>query len=436
MRLHRNHKRNVQGSVLLVTLGITFVLGLGLASYLALTRWQHASVVRSQAWNAAMALAEAGVEEALAQLNPSALVGTNVNRAANGWSLGTDGMYHIPTRRKLPNGEYDVAMTADPLPTIYATGYVEIPALSATVARTVKVTTVLGGVFRGAMAARVNIDLKGNNIATDSFDSGDSRYSTDGLYDPAKRRDRGDVASTDGVINVQNANVMGTLWTGPEGSYTIGANGSVGDLGWVLGGTDGLQDGHYRNDFNMDFPAVAPPYETGLVPAGKEVDGTNYTWVLGSANYMITDSRVANLKTGEAVLVVGKAKLYVTTDFIMQGGSSITILPNASLEVYVGGAQAEITKVNNQGRCGHFTYYGLPGNTSLKLSGNDLFLGSIYAPNANFVMSGSGNNLIDFQGACAVNTIGMNGHFNFHFDENLRRKGPVRGYQVGSWEEI
>jgi hypothetical protein len=30
----------------------------------------------------------------------------------------------------------------------------------------------------------------------------------------------------------------------------------------------------------------------------------------------------------------------------------------------------------------------------------------------------------------------MNGHFKFHYDENLRRKGPVRGYQVVEWKEI
>ena len=62
---------------------------------------------------------------------------------------------------------------------------------------------------------------------------------------------------------------------------------------------------------------------------------------------------------------------------------------------------------------------------ALPLSGNDVFLGSIYAPSADLTMSGGGNPTpLDFQGACAVNTIGMNGHFNFHFDENLKRKGP------------
>jgi len=436
MKFYRKQRRNDQGSVLLVTLGITFVLGLGLASYLTLTRWQHASIVRSQAWNSAMALAEAGVEEALAQLNPSALLfTTNIDRGANNWTLLSDGMYHAP-RRPVGGNYYDVAMTADTYPVIYATGAVTIPTLGATVTRTVKVTTTTGSTFRGAMAARVSVDLKGNTIETDSFDSNDPNYSTEGLYDPAKRKANGDIATTDGIINVQNANVMGTLYTGPNGSYSIGAGGSVGDLTWVLGGTDGLQPGHYKNDFNMDFPDVLPPYSTGLPPAGKDIGGTNYTWVLGNRNYLYDAAGGAKLQTGDNVLVVGRARLYVTSDFIMSGGAVITILTGASLELYVGGAKTDITTVNNAGNCGTFTYYGLPGNTSITLSGNNLFLGTIYAPSANFTLGGGGSTTVDFQGACVVRTVGMNGHFKFHFDENLRRKGPVRGYQVNSWSEI
>jgi len=435
MKIRLHDKRNVQGSVLIISLGFTLLLGLGLASYLSLSRWHYVAILRSQAWNAAMAMAEAGIEDALAQLNPSALLfTTNIDRSANGWTLQADGLYHAP-HRKMPDGEYDVALTADTFPTIYATGYVTIPTLSATIVRAVTATTTNGSVFRGAMAARVNIDLKGNGITTDSFDSNDSNYSTGGLYDPAKRKAGGDVASTDGIINVQNADVMGTLYTGPTGSYTIGSQGSVGDLAWVLGGNNGLQSGHYKNDFNMDFPDVLPPYTIAVPPVSGAYLGTNYTWVLGNNNYIYTAASGAKLQAGDQVLVTGRARLYVTGDFIMQGSSSIIIAPGAALELYVGGANASIATLNNAGNCSTFTYYGLPGNTSISLSGNDSFLGSIYAPNATLTMSGGGNNTLDFQGACAVKSVGMNGHFNFHFDENLRRRGPIRGYQVTSWRE-
>jgi hypothetical protein len=434
MKTRLNQKRNAQGSVLLVAMGITFVLGLGLASYLTLAHWQHASIVRSQAWNAALALAEAGVDEALAQLNPAALLfDTNINRGANGWSLGSDGRYHAP-RRTLPDGYYDVAISADTYPIICSTGYVTIPALSATVSRAVRVTTGTSGIFRGGMAARVNVDLKGNKIATDSFDSIDPNYSTGGLYDPAKRKANGDIACTEGLINVQNADVRGTLYTGPGGGYTIGPQGTVGDLTWPVAG--GMQDGHYKNDFNMDFPAVLPPFQTAIQPAEATLNGTNYTWGLGDGNYLYDGS--PDIKTGDKIRVTGRAIVYVTGDFIMQGGSSIIIDPGASLRLYVGGDTTQITSLNNAGNCANFTYFGLPANTSVTISADAVLLGMIYAPNAELTLNGSADpkNPTDFQGACAVNNIKMNGHFNFHFDENLRRAGPIRGYQITSWTEI
>jgi hypothetical protein len=425
-----------QGSVLVIALGNTFVLGLGLASYLLLMQWQHNSVARSQAWNGALSMAEAGVEEGLAQLNPSALIfGTNINCGANGWSLLSDGLYHAP-RRTLTDGYYDVGISTDSLPIIYATGYVTIPSLSATISRSLKVATGIGALFRGPMAARVNVDLKGNQITTDSFDSLDPNYSTGGLYDPTKRKAGGDVASTQGVINVQNANIMGTLYTSPGGSYTIGPQGSVGDVAWVSGGQTGVEAGHYKNDFNMDFPDVLPPYASGLPPASGTIGGTNYTWVLDSANYMYTSANGANFNSGDTILVMGSAKLYVTGDFVMRSGSILTIAPGASLQLYVGGANTSINTVNNAGNCNSFSYFGLPSNTSITLAGNAVFMGDIYAPSANLTLSGGGNNTLDYQGAVSVSAINMNGHFNFHFDENLRRSGPIRGYQIASWSEM
>lgn len=428
------HSKRQAGSVLMVALLTAFIIGLGLASYLTLIHTQNLSVARSQAWNAALAVAEAGVEEALAQLNPSAMLfNTAIDRGANGWSF-SDNLYRPPSRTLL-DGHYDVAVTADKFPIIYATGYVRVPLISEPVVRKVKVKTVTSWLFGGSMVARVDIDFKGFRVETDSFDSSTELKSTGGLYDINKRQDQGDVASSDGLLNVGNAKVMGTLWTGPEGNYTLGPGGSVGDLGYVSGGSSGLQQGHYRNDFNMDFPDVLPPFSSGFTPSAGSYNGTNYTWVLeGNNSYYVGGA--LKPKTGETILVAGHARLYVTGDFLMQGGAKIIILPTANLELYVGGANTVITTVNNAGNCSSFQYYGLPSNVSISLSGNDVFLGTFYAPNAVFNLGGGGKTETDFQGACVVKTIKMNGHFKFHFDEALKRSGPQRGYLAASWEEL
>lgn len=90
-------KSRKNGSALLVTLIITALLGTALASYLKLVQYQNRAVVRSQFWNAAMPVSEAGIEEALAHLNK---VGDG-ERATNGWVL-QDGQYYLS--RTLGNG--------------------------------------------------------------------------------------------------------------------------------------------------------------------------------------------------------------------------------------------------------------------------------------------------------------------------------------------
>jgi hypothetical protein len=80
---------------------------------------------------------------------------------------------------------------------------------------------------------------------------------------------------------------MGTLYTGPSGTNLVGANGSVGDVGWVLGGNKGLQEGHHKNDFNMEFPEVLAPYDIGLQPPAKTVLGTNYVGVMGNGHVRV-----------------------------------------------------------------------------------------------------------------------------------------------------
>jgi hypothetical protein len=60
----------------------------------------------------------------------------------------------------------------------------------------------------------------------------------------------------------------------------------------------------------------------------------------------------------------------------------------------------------------------------------------VYAPEAAFSCGGGGSTDFDYQGACVVYSASMNGHFNFHFDENLSRLGPPTGFSIISWREL
>src|SRR5688572_10080727 len=70
------------GSVMLVVMVMTIIVGVTLASYLHLVSNQNLSIVRSMTWNHAVAVSEAGIEEAMAHLNSN-----TTNRTRDGWTL-------------------------------------------------------------------------------------------------------------------------------------------------------------------------------------------------------------------------------------------------------------------------------------------------------------------------------------------------------------
>jgi len=111
------------------------------------------------------------------------------------------------------------------------------------------------------------------------------------------------------------------------------------------------------------------------------------------------------------------------------------------LKLFVGTASgssvtANLTQVNLTGNAINFGFFGLPSLTSIVWSGNNQYVGTVYAPEGDFTCGGGGNNTMDYQGACVVKTVTMNGKFNFHYDENLKRNGPMSGFQVASWKEM
>jgi hypothetical protein len=422
---------------MIVTLGTAGTMGLALASYLALTSSQHASTERSLTWNLAIPIAEAGIEEAFTHLYFQG----QSNMTVNGWSLvGND----YVKQRWLGSNYYTVSISTNVAPTIIAEGFVRLPRSTNYVSRRVQVTASADARFARAMVAKGAIDLNGQNVETDSFDSTDPNLSTNGRYDPAKARDNGDVATNSQLLNslnVGNANIHGRVATGPGGSVNVGPNGAVGSDAWHAAGNNGIQPGYYRDDMNLSFPDVQAPFSgAGLLPGAGNYMGTNYSLLLGTGNYKASSIGFSGHKK---IMVIGHAVLWVTSSFSLSGNSSVIIAPGASLKLYVGdtsgtGASASIggNGVANNGFATDFFYYGLPSNTSLSYSGNADFTGVVYAPNAHFSLGGGGTTIYDFVGACVSKSVLMNGHFHFHYDEALSRIGPRGKYVINSWNEV
>jgi hypothetical protein len=156
--------------------------------------------------------------------------------------------------------------------------------------------------FTKAMVAKHQVDMSGNGILVDSFDSSNWNYSNYGKYGVASRRSNGDVASNDTItssVSGGNANIYGHVATGPNGTITIGSQGAVGSAAWQATHTGAIEPNNdptdpgvvwSAHDSNFTFSDTKLAYSSGL-PLGPAEDivttmtdiSSNY--VAGSSSY-------------------------------------------------------------------------------------------------------------------------------------------------------
>jgi len=298
MKLHLSHRSGASGATMIISLFICTLLAISIAGYLSLTEHQYRMSMRSQEWNVSMAVVEAGVEEALEHINTNP-----TNLATCGWTAS--GNCYSLSRTLGPGAAYEVTIdNSDPYqPEILS----RATAVESTVAqsffpafatigltttasnaptRAVRVKTERSALYKASVVAKRSIDLKGNGVLSDSYDSSNPWKSTNGRYDPTKYAgDNGDVASNGGIldsVSVGNANIYGRVHVGPDMPVTIGVNGGVGTHLWQATHT-GLQEGFVRKDANFTFPDTRLPSVTGLLaPASGDVVLASYTFSTNS----------------------------------------------------------------------------------------------------------------------------------------------------------
>lgn len=413
-----NNREN--GSTLMVALIMCLTIGVVLASYLLLVGSRYKIIARSQSWNAAVPVMEAGVEEAMAHFHADPN-----NPTANGWTPAIlSGLQVYQKRRSFSEGSYFLATIYNATsnnPIIYSAGFVPAPFQASNyISRTVKVGGTQMPLINVAFGAIDGIQMNGNGLAANSFNSSDPALSTNGQYDPSKATTNGNVASVFGPVSLGNQTLAGNLYLGPTASSSVTASQVSGTI---------------FTNYNVDFPDVVLPTTTWLPAATTSSGSKNGSQIHDftvSGDYYVNDSLDLQVEPGVTV------RLRVDTMSFIPGNVNIlsTNGNSGTLTVYqVAGSGVMSGNVTVQsGRARNFYYYGLPGVTSITYGGTSSFIGIIYAPEANLILNGGGNNngLI---GASITKTITMNGHYDFHFDEDLLSSGPSRGFTVISWRE-
>ena len=403
-----------EGNTLLVVLLITGLIVVALGSYLNLALTEHKTVHRSLAWNAALPLAEAGVEEALSHMNKN-----KTNFAADGWTS------NYFKHRPFGQDYFDVYFKGTPgsVITIYSTGAVQ-GVDGKYITRSVKVQGLAPKDFKfpGLVANNINF---GGTFAADSFDSGSTNNSNNGAYDKSKRGDQVLVATPNLVFDLGgNANVLGYIAAGPGGSYTSSGSSSVGDLSWK---GNGVQPGHFTNNFTTAFPPVIAPFESGELPQSGVYLGTTYTYVLEGGAYMATD--LSSSLYGATMVVKDHSVIYVTGNVINL--SKIIFAPGARLDFYVSAPSIEFAPVIVGATAPMFTIFALPTCTSLTLNNGTYIKGLIYAPSTTLTANGHAA----IEGAIAAKTFQCNGTFDFHYDLAFSRPRVLPPVRITSWTE-
>ncbi|MBI5382382.1 MAG: hypothetical protein HZA31_10825 [Opitutae bacterium] len=437
-----------RGSVLLVALLLSAAIGISLLSYLQLCKQSLQFSQRSFYANAAMNLAEIGVEEALYCFNQL----DNVANAADAWASpwvcgsGTDTTAHrtfstLPAPApgasvvvKVYVSNYKPATGASPVIVAQAT---LTPPTGAAIVKMIEVTLRRRSLFATGLVARTNVNWGGNQKS--DIDS----WNSDPDNNPATAPVPYAVANRTAMCTVGCPTASGTAVTLSGEIYGFAASGGGAIVGGSVHGlgTTVNDPSRRRTDFAATFPtpavpstnnSIVSPFPATLPRAGDTASGSVYYYNVQSA-LTIPDNTTITASKKVVLVMTNHASVNVIA---LNGNKSINIGANAELTIYTNGGMQIGGNGFTNNMPSQLIIYGT-GTTAqtITFSGNGDFTGIIYAPNATVQMHGGGNNG-NVYGSITANTIDMNGHYAFHYDEAVSKINAGNPYGLAKWREL
>ncbi len=430
----RHHPRSPlaarqRGSVLVTSLLIATVLGIGIVGYLLLSRTalklSHRTLFVSDASN----LAEAGLEEALwcfNQVNTGIAPGT----AWTGWTIsGSNARRTLPQFNRDQNGVGTVKVFVNDYnngggnPFIISQATITPFDGGAPIVRVMRIGMKQSGVFINGLVGLNGLSLKGQPMI-DSFNSNPTNSPTGPWlpYSAALSDDNTSVIVKSGTIELGNGLI--------KGNVSLGAGVAPPPAAQVTGAIQS-----YTGEFVMPaYPtaaSVSKSYSLGsTIPAVLPVaghtaaaDGRYYYFTTGAT---ITNTTIA---PGTNVSIIG------TTTSLSTG---VTISVGATLAVHIDGTinASSSGSLNNSNWAGALQIFTTT-STECTISGNGELRASVYAPNASLKASGGGSSG-SVVGSFVAKTVTATGQMSFHYDEALRYLNTAGGtrWTLSTWSEM
>jgi hypothetical protein len=305
----------------------------------------------------------------------------------------------------------------------------------------------------GGITAKSGVNLQGNNITLDSFNSADSNHSIwqtgmtyhgmpYGVYsdslsynsNPLPSRTSDFTLATDGsIINVGDAQIYGFINTAPGGSASINRNGSVGDLNWVSSTNTGIEQGHEEDDMDAVFVSESLPtpitasqttwWPVPAPPGGTNIGGVTYLFLItnqpANSNFVYysmgeLDQNIFIDASNVVLYLTNGLSFHVYNLFTLNSNADVSIYSSGDMGIYGGAAISNLTQNAHA-----LSIYDVAGHTNLMFSFGGAGFGPafVYAPSSSVSLGGGG--IQDFIGAIFCNEITVPGHINLHYDESL-----------------
>jgi hypothetical protein len=447
---------SIRGSVMLTAMILTLAIGVALVSFLKLGQTTLEISNRAFHANAAMNLAESGLEQAMWSISKA------VDGDASAWTNWTTSGANA--QRKFTGFTYDANTTGyarvyvrnyalASAPTIIVRGTIT-PVTGPVIEKWIVVSLFQRSLFANGLVAKDTLTFSGGNAVVDSYDSRSGVYNAalgGGLFN---RNDNGSAGSASVAVNsfsLSNSSIYGNVSIGTSNysGLDVGPNGLVGAFGTSAGTVDYSK---VTTDFTTNFEdAVAPTtagYTIGginsatVLPGGGDLpaaDGTYY-YNLSGISLSGAPSKKLDIAAGMDVVIRITAAAG-TTGVSVGGNASINVLAGGSLEMYteanVSIAGGGIANANDPEA---FMFYstraaGAAGSQNVSISGNGQLSAVVYAPNASMTMNGGGASG-QIYGAVVADTITVTGGSEFHYDEALASMTGGNPFGVSQWAEL
>jgi hypothetical protein len=491
MNIRSNSQSRTASALVAVIITIT-ILALLASSLVVNVNNRRMTLSQASAWQEALAAAEAGVHQGIAQLeqglSQNSLPATSTSQTTVYLNHAGEGPSNSRADYTLTYNGYG-GNPVKPYYCIVSTGTVGLPGgkslsvdsadavlrklnlqpATRTATRTIEAWLKPVYTTQGPLKTDQPINLNNHNIFVDSFNSADPTRSVNGL--PDARDSNGHLLTNIGQFDAPNFNVPLSANISTNSPFANIGNASVyGDVLTNGGATDANGatvtntsnvKGEIINDYYEPLEPIYAPQWSDATVSGSVNNSKTYTGgtFASPARYQVgTIANIGNIRLSGGKQVTfdfGTTKgspdpsknyieLYVTGDFTTKGtGStdgSVVIVNGVNVKIYVAGdlnfSGNGLVNYNNTAKS--LEIYGIspPDGTTqtFTLAGNSDFYGTVYAPGADLKLAGGGGSG-EFVGSFTGKSAFLNGTTQIRYDEALDGTGRISSFKIAAWFE-